>query len=67
MNKSKDELAKLLHDFKSPLSSTRMALYFILDGRVGSVNGKVEKILQEVLVRNEKLLENIQKFEQDHV
>lgn len=67
MDASKDELAKLLHDFKSPLSSTRMALYFILDGRVGTMNGQVEKILREVLTRNEQLLENIQKFEKEHV
>lgn len=67
MDESKNELAKLLHDFKSPLSSTRMALYFILEGRIGAVNGKVERILREVLVRNEELLENIQKFERDHV
>lgn len=67
MGDSKRELARLLHDFKGPLSSTRMALNFILEGRLGEVNKEITKILQEVLAKNEQLLKNIQQFEQEHV
>ena len=60
------KLAELLHDFKSPLSSSNMALQFIVDGRSGQVDEQVRVILQEVISRQKGLLETIVDFEKNH-
>lgn len=66
MSEEKNELAKLLHDFKSPLSSTRMGLIFMLEGRAGAINGKAQQMLKDMLGRTQKLLDKIQEFEDNH-
>ena len=60
------KLAELLHDFKSPLSSSNMALQFIVDGRSGQVDEQVKVMLQEVISRQKGLLEKIVDFEKNH-
>lgn len=64
MKKDKEKLARLLHDFKAPLSSTRMGIEFILEKRAGEINEKIEKLLKDILGRTEKLIDNILAFEE---
>jgi len=66
MSDQKSEFAKTLHDFKSPLSSSNMALQFIVDGRMGEVNEQVLKMVKEVIARQKGLLDKIVEFEKKH-
>lgn len=66
MNKDKEELARLLHDFKSPLSTTRLALNFIIEEKAEVLNEQIKTILQDILKRNQDLLDKITKFEKEH-
>ncbi|MDP3982468.1 MAG: hypothetical protein Q8Q65_00120 [bacterium] len=66
MSDQNSKLAELLHDFKSPLSSSNMALQFIVDGRSGQVDEQVRVMLQEVISRQKGLLEKIVDFEKNH-
>ena len=66
MSSQNSKLAELLHDFKSPLSSSNMALQFIVDGRVGEVNEQTQKIIKEVIDRQRGLLDKIVEFEENN-
>lgn len=66
MSKDKRGLSRLLHDFKSPLSSTKIAIEFILEGRAGSISKRTEELLKDIRNRTKELINNIQEFEDNN-
>lgn len=66
MNEKKRTFTKLLHDFKSPLSSSNIGLNYLLDGHAGELGKKAKEILSQIQERNEKLLARIERFEKEN-
>lgn len=66
MSKINSRFSELLHDFKSPLSSSNLALQYIAEGKVGEISHEAKNMLLEVISRQKGLLEKIIKFEKDN-